>query len=60
MKVTLTYANDASTTEVYTDVTSYTSDGKTIKLTGKNAAGIVVTLEVSWTSVRKVLQEQQA
>lgn len=59
MKVTITYNDNASTTEVYTDVTSYSSDGETIKLTGKNAAGIVVTLEVNWTSVRKVVQEHQ-
>jgi hypothetical protein len=60
MKVTIYYTDPPGGTEVYTNVTHYSNDGKVVKLTGKNAAGEVVTVEFNWASIRKVVQEHSA
>lgn len=57
MKVTIYYNTPLGGTEVYTNVTAYSNDGKIVKLTGKNAAGEVVTVEFNWASILKVVQE---
>lgn len=57
MKVTIYYNTPPGGTETYTNVTAYSNDGKVVKLTGKNAAGEIVTVEFNWSSILKVVQE---
>lgn len=54
MKVTITFTDPPGGTATYTEVTSYSNDGKVMKLTGKNAAGEVVTVEYNWAFIISV------
>lgn len=57
MKVTIYWDTPPGGTEVYTEVTEISNDGKIVKLTGKNTAGEIVTVSFNWAKLLKVVQE---